>query len=240
MRLTDLCTLVVASLVGSVAPRDALSQRAPNATTDRARPITYVKRGAPVRRTSAGVRGFDETALDRQRVVLVAPHDHVPWSVRTRPTLYWRFTGERGGIANIVFRLTRGARTDSVSVTGPLDDAPLQRIDLATLGLTLHRDVDYRWSVVVHYTDPALGAPSDEAWIRVVGANTLGTEPNDQLELARAAAAVGLWYDAFDTLTEAVHKSPSDDSLGVSWSSFVTSTVKGLSPTTLSPSGRTP
>ncbi len=240
MRHLSLIALAGTIALQVTAAFPAAAQRTPNASADRARPITYAKRGAPVRRVSAGVRGFDDLSLDRQPVVLVAPHDHVPWSIRTQPTLYWRYSGPRDDISRVTLRLTHGQRTDSVALTLPLAESPLQRIDLATLGVTLQRDTDYEWSVVVHRADASPGAPSDKAWIRVVGANTLGTEPNDPVELARRAASVGLWYDAFAALTTAYREAPSDDALGAAWSSFISSTVKGLAPALLISSGKNP
>lgn len=196
-----------------------------------ARPITYVKRGMPVRRVSAGVRGYSDVPLDRLPVALVAPHDHVPWTIHTQPTLFWRYAGKRDQIARAVVQFTRGTRVDSFPLT--ITNDALQRIDIAPLGLTLARDADYKWSVRVYRHDAALPPESDEAWLRVVGANTLGTEPNDPIDLAHASAAVGLWYDAFAALTAAQRAAPDDDSLGAAASAFVASTVRGL---TLAPS----
>jgi hypothetical protein len=115
----------------------------------------------------------------------------------------------------------------------------MQRIELARHNVTLTRDVDYQWSVVVRRATASLPPETDDAWLRVVGSNTLATEPGEPMELARAAAAVGLWYDAFTALTDLYVSEPTDRAVGDAWSSFVSRTVQGLTPPALGARGAT-
>jgi len=199
--------------------------------------IKYVKRGAPVRRVSAGVRGHAPVALNRQAVALLAPHDHVGWTMLPQPTLFWRYHGRLDAVASATLILRNGSRVDSIAL--PLPDSGLQRIDLASHRITLQRDVDHKWMVVVLRRDRSLAPETDEVWLRVVGSNTLSTEPHDPMELARAAAAVGLWYDAFAALTDLYAADPSDRAIADAWSGFVTRTVVGLKPPSLGSLGAT-
>jgi Domain of Unknown Function (DUF928) len=193
------------------------------------RAIKYVKRGAPVRRVSAGVRGHSEVGLDRQVVALLAPHDHVAWTASERPDLYWRFAGRSEQIARAMLIMTRGTQADTLQLPRP--EPGLQRIALDESALHLRRGVDYRWVIVVRYTDTDLPDASDEAWLRVVaGSAPAPTTAADPVAQAQTAASMGLWYDAFNTLSSEYAHDPADEKLVSLWNTFLSGTVPGLTP----------
>jgi len=199
--------------------------------TDRV--IKYVKRGAPVRRVSAGVRGHSEVALDRQVVALLAPHDHIAWTSSAQPDLYWRFAGNSEQVERVMLIVTRGTAADTLPLPRP--EPGLQRIALDQTALRLRRSVDYRWVIVVRYTDVGRAESSDEAWLRVVAGTTPPQVPADPVANAQSAAAVGLWYDAFATLTSEYAHDPADEKLVALWNTFLSGTVAGLTPPAIRP-----
>lgn len=195
--------------------------------------IKYVKRGAPVRRVSAGVRGHSAVPLDRQVVALLAPHDHVAWTSTERPELYWRFAGRSEQVARAFLIVSRGPSADTLPLPQP--EPGIQRIALDQTALRLRRGVDYRWRVVLQYTDADLPEASDEAWLRVVVEKAPSSAPPDAVTSAQSAAALGLWYDAFATLTSEYAHDPADEKLVALWNGFLSGTVPGLTPPTMRP-----
>ncbi len=220
---------VIAMLLVMLPVSLAQAQVPRPATPPHDRAIKYVKRGAPVRRVSAGVRGHSAVGLDRQAVALLAPHDHVAWTASDQPDLYWRFAGRSEQIARAMLIMTRGTAADTLQLPRP--EAGLQRIALDQSALRLRRGVDYRWVIVVRYADADLPEASDEAWLRVVADSAPApASPADPVAQAQSAAAMGRWYDAFNTLSSEYAHDPADEKMVALWNRFLSGTVPGLTP----------
>ncbi|MDZ7632094.1 MAG: DUF928 domain-containing protein [Gemmatimonadaceae bacterium] len=215
---------------------EAQTVRPTTSPTDRT--IRYVKRGAPVRRVSAGVRGHTEVSLDRQVVALLAPRDHIAWTSSEQPDLYWRFAGRSAQVAQAMLIVTRGIAADTLALPRP--EPGLQRITLHGTALRLRRGVDHRWAIVIHYDDADLESSMDEAWLRVVPGKVPASAAHDAIAHAQSAAAVGLWYDAFATLTSEYAHDPEDEKLVAMWNTFLSGTVPGLTPPPMRPRSMRP
>jgi Domain of Unknown Function (DUF928) len=156
------------------------------------------------------------------------PRDHIAWTSSEQPELYWRFAGRSDQVAQALLIVTRGTASDTLVLPRP--EPGLQRIALSETSLRLRRGMDHRWAIVIRYTDADLESASDDAWLRVVAGKSAASASDDAIAKAQSAAAVGLWYDAFATLTSGYAHDPEDEKLAAMWSTFLSGTVPGLTP----------
>jgi hypothetical protein len=157
--------------------------------------------GGPSVRTGGFVRSIGEVGPSLE----VLSPEHVGWTSRAAPTLYWRLSESTNLPLELVI-------SDDVSPE-PLFETRLEGIhvagirglSLADRGLALQPGVTYRWSVSVvmdeerRSRDRFAGSALVYRPVSAPAAADLAAAP--LAERAHRLAAQGYWYDAFDQLT---------------------------------------
>jgi Domain of Unknown Function (DUF928) len=163
-------------------------------------------------RVSGGARGGGTDAV----LIAVVPN-HVALTTQAQPSLFW-FQSKP---AKAKFELTvvePKKPKPLVSLTAPQADKPgIHRVKLAKHKVELQPDVAYEWSVAI--------VPDAENRSRDViakGVIKRINPPGDlanrvaqmgDLERAEAYAQAGIWYDAFESVSNAIEAHPDDASL---------------------------
>jgi Domain of Unknown Function (DUF928) len=163
-------------------------------------------------RVSGGARGGGTDAV----LVAVVPN-HVALTTQAQPSLFW-FQSKP---AKAKFELTvvePKKPKPLLSLTAPQADKPgIHRVKLAKYKVELQPDVAYEWSVAI--------VPDAENRSRDVIAKGVIKRidpPGDlasrvaqmgDLERAAAYAEAGIWYDAFESVSNAIEAHPDDPSL---------------------------
>jgi len=156
--------------------------------------------GAPQHRVGGGTRGICQLCV-------LAPA-HTAITTQAQPRLYWFIAP---GFANeIRFRLSEtGSRLPLLEIVLPPNrNGGIQHLDLADYNLELEPDKLYEWSVM-------LEPQPHQRWLDLIStgriildprAPNLGKVPAQQRPFL--AARKGYWYDALDTLSRLLQKSP--------------------------------
>jgi len=163
-------------------------------------------------RVSGGARGGGTDAV----LIAVVPN-HVALTTQSQPSLFW-FQSKP---AKAKFELTvvePKKPKPLVSLTAPAADKPgIHRVKLAKYKVELQPDVAYEWSVAI--------VPDAENRSRDViakGVIKRINPPGDlanrvaqmgDVERAAAYAEAGIWYDAFESVSNAIEAHPDDASL---------------------------
>lgn len=176
------------------------------------RQVVYVppSRGAARVRTGGGTRG----TMNAPTLAALAP-DHVGVTWRAQPAFAW-FLSEKSD-ARVDFTLVDPEAVDpllEVTLPGPFE-AGVQLVRLADYGVELEPGHSYDWSVAL-VLDPenrdldvvAAGAIRREAPEPGVE-EAIGSGTPAHVALARA----GVWYDALESLSTAIARSPGDEAL---------------------------
>jgi len=157
-------------------------------------------RGAPRARIGGGVRG----ARAMPTPLALVP-EHVGMTARSAPALYWHVDGVPDDRVRIFFTLVEeGGRRPVVEreLRRP-KSAGIQRVRLRDYGATLRSGVVYEWSIAMV---PDMGKRSHDlvalAYIERVPARDSAAGD------AEAEARAGLWYDAFETLSNQIAANP--------------------------------
>ncbi|MCS5635329.1 MAG: DUF928 domain-containing protein [Myxococcota bacterium] len=157
--------------------------------------------GGPSVRTGGFVRSIGEAGPS---VEVLSP-EHVGWTSRPAPTLYWRLSESTNLPVELVI-------ADDVSPEPLLETrlegvqaAGIQGLSLADRGLVLQPGVTYRWSVSLvmdeerRSRDRFAGSALVYRPVSAPAAADLAVAP--VAERAHRLAAQGYWYDAFHQLT---------------------------------------
>jgi hypothetical protein len=163
------------------------------------------RRGSPRARVGGGLRG--SRALPTP--LALAP-DHVGHTVFAQPSLFWYIDGSPGRAKQFVFTLMDEDGIDPLveaRLAAP-ERSGIWRIRLADYGARLAPGAEYQWSVAL-IADPAHRAKDivSSGYIRRVAAP-------EKLELGQPGvgtyADLGLWYDALESISDAIDAAPAD------------------------------
>ena len=171
------------------------------------------QRGAPQARVGGGTRGIGGDVPELQ---VLAP-DHVGLTTQAQPTLYWY--AHSPVTAHIEFALIDEESIDPLLEldTGEVKVTGVQHLNLADHNITLSPGIPYQWSV-------ALIMDEDSRSTDVIASGVVELiEPNKEMksridasqgtDLVAAYANEGVWYDALDTISSMIDKSPADQQL---------------------------
>jgi len=163
-------------------------------------------------RVSGGARG---DAVDTVLIALVP--NHVALTTQAQPSLFW-FQSKP---AKAKFELTvvePKKPKPLVSLTSPQADKPgIHRVKLAKYKVELQPDVAYEWSVAI-----VPDAKNRSRDVIAKGVIKRINPPGDlanrvsqmgDLDRAEAFAQAGIWYDAFESVSNAIETHPDDASL---------------------------
>jgi len=163
-------------------------------------------------RVSGGARG---EGIDVVLIALVP--NHVALTTQSQPSLFW-FQSKP---AKAKFELTvvePKKPKPLVSLTAPQADKPgIHRVKLAKYKIELQPDVAYEWSVAI--VPDAENRSKDVIAKGVIkritppGDLANGVAQMSDLERAAAYGQAGIWYDAFESVSNAIEAHPDDASL---------------------------
>ena len=130
---------------------------------------------------------------------------------RAAPSLFWHVDGDPGGSVQVEFTLIE------VDAIEPLVEktlahpkgAGIRRIRLSELGVELAPEREYEWfvSLVPSPDNKSQDIVSGASIVRVAG--PVSADPQS----AQAYAERGLWYDALDSLMDAVEANPNSSTI---------------------------
>jgi len=176
-----------------------------NVKTESEAPIVWTPpvNGSPRVRVAGGVRGT--TALPTPMALVP---EHVALTTRHAPSLFWHIDAPAPEGTRLFFTLVEEAEgLPLVEVElAPPAKAGIQRVLLADHSIDLDPEITYQWSIslvpdIQHRSADVVATGYIQ---RVDG-------PEGGFSNAQAYAAAGLWYDALETLSDAVDASPEAD-----------------------------
>jgi uncharacterized protein DUF928 len=194
--------------------RAAMAVQDARATSVPALPIYKPrKENAPRGRIDGESRG----GLAGDMVLRVLAPDHVGFTVKGEPTLYWYLS--KATAVPVEFTLVDTRKIPPVvekTLSAPAQSG-VQKIVLKELGQALEPGVEYYWSISL-ITDP------DSRSQDIMARGTIERIPFDEalmLDLVRSCtrdivylyAERGVWYDAIGCVMELLDRSPNDDGL---------------------------
>ena len=166
--------------------------------------------GGPSVRTGGFVRSVGQGGPS---IEVLSP-DHLGWTSRSDPTLYWRVSEDTGMDIEIVISDDNSPEPLLEARLAGTHAAGIHALSLASRGLELSPDTIYRWSVALVVDEERrskdrfagsalLYRPASEGAAAELAAAPAG-------HLAHRYAAQGYWYDAFDQLTLWLEADPRD------------------------------
>src|SRR5215472_2261206 len=216
-----LAVLVIPSAKGEAQVSPSPTSSAPSTASPKVLPtaaskkLLYKPPAAPGNipaRVSGGARS---EAIDTVLIALVP--NHVALTTQAQPSLFW-FQSKP---AKAKFELTvvePKKPKPLVSLTSPqADKAGIHRIKLAKYKVELQPDVPYEWSVAI--VPDAENRSRDVIAKGVIkrinppGDLAAHVETADDVQRAAAYAQAGIWYDAFESISNAIEAHPDDASL---------------------------
>jgi hypothetical protein len=180
-----------------------------SATEARALP-TYrpPRRGSPRAKVGGAMRGT--RALPTPLALAPA---HLAQTVSTRPSLFWHIDAVPSSGSVIVFTLMDEEGIDPLAeiALDPPAQPGIQRIRVADHGVTLEPGMEYEWSIAL--------IPDRAHRARDIVSTSYIRRIDEPAELAlrhpgvNTFAALGLWYDALESISDSIEADPADPDL---------------------------
>ncbi len=164
------------------------------------------RRGAPATRVGGATRG----AGDDAPIVQVLSPPHTGYTGRERPVLHWYLSKPiRDQRVEVTFVDEDKLATVLEYVADEAIAAGVHAVDLAAHGVRLAPGVEYRWTValVMDAAERSRDIISSGTILRVEDPVAPGPG-TDAVAQATRLAEDGLWYDAVDTLSQALAADP--------------------------------
>jgi hypothetical protein len=163
-------------------------------------------------RVSGGARG---EAVDAVLIALVP--NHVALTTQAQPSLFW-FQSKPAKAKFEVTVVEPKKPKPLLSLAAPEADKPgIHRVKLAKYKVELQPDVAYEWSVAIvpDAENRSKDVIAKGVLKRISPPGDLATrvEKADDLERAAIYADAGIWYDAFEAVSNAIEAHPDDASL---------------------------
>ena len=172
------------------------------------KPPLYDTPQSEVSRSTESKQG--ETSL----LQVLAP-DHTGLTLQSQPTLYW--------YASTPIAVKFAITVMDKQKTKPLLEldfkkaAGIQQLDLGKHGITLQPKLSYQWSVipVMDKNNQSITAIASGLIERIEPGEGLSSriKKSHGTELVNVYAIEGIWYDALETISSMIDKSPEDPSL---------------------------
>jgi hypothetical protein len=175
------------------------------------------RRGSPERgKVGGGVRGGSRALATPLALV----PDHLAYTVNASPSIFWHVDGPVDG-ARVFFSIVDEEDLDGLDFEVELESptqAGIHRVRLSDLGITLAGDTEYHWyiSVVPDMESRDRDRISDGYVSRIDEPLLDGHDP-----VASTFAELGLWYDALESLSDAIDSDPADLELRVQRNSLL-------------------
>ncbi len=198
------------------ASDDRAVEAKPPDTADEWSPILYVppNRGRALNTAAGGTRTLTTESGD-VTVAVLAPRDHVAFTTRAQPTLYWFVSADTDQRIDLTL-------VDDDSIDPLLEmtvPAPVRRgihsLVLAEFGLSLEPWKTYRWHVAI--VQDAKRRSIDTLAEGFIERTGITASLERSLRGASTAygpyALSGIWYDAIDEVLSAIGKDPGNKRL---------------------------
>jgi len=175
------------------------------------------RRGSPERgKVGGGVRGGSKALATPLALV----PGHLAYTVNASPSIFWHVDGPVEG-ARVFFSIVDEDDLDGLDIELELEPpsrAGIHRVRLSDLGITLNDDTEYHWfvSVVPDMESRDRDRISDGYVSRIDEPLLAGQE-----RVASTFAELGLWYDALESLSDAIDSDPGDLELRVQRNSLL-------------------
>jgi hypothetical protein len=163
------------------------------------------RRGAPRAKIGGGRRGIPALPTP-----LVLAPGHLAQTVAGRPSLFWHIDAVPSQDSSVIFTLIDEGSIDPI-VEAELSlpkQAGIQRIRLVDHGVKLQPGIEYEWSVAL-VVDPSQRSKDvvSTGYIRRI------SEPSElrlRPPCVTSYADLGLWYDALESVSDAIDSVPGD------------------------------
>jgi hypothetical protein len=170
-------------------------------------------RGAPAGRVAAGTRGADQ---ELPYLCLIVP-EHVGLTIFSQPRLYYYQSKTSSFPVEFTLIENQGINPIVEKRIDPPKKAGIQSVSIEDCGVTLEPGIQYKWFIAlvpdpIHRSKDILAAGGIE---RIPDPESVkkNLETSDISHAPHIYAEAGLWYDAFDTLSLMIEKSPNDTGL---------------------------
>jgi len=229
--LTLLVSLLVAFSLGApccgfapTASAGGSSLQAPTRLTAADQPAPQYRPRSyrpPKARIEGGTRGQDSTM---PMVIPLVP-DHVGLTIVTQPDLYWYLSKPTLSPVMFVLLDARSVQVITrVTLTPPFQPG-VQLLRVKDFGISLERDVQYRWfvNVVLDPNAPSRDLVAGGMIQRIVPEFAASDLPStSNLAAVRFYAEAGLWYDAIAAISNLISAAPTDHLLRKQRASLLT------------------
>ncbi|MDE0885186.1 MAG: DUF928 domain-containing protein [Myxococcota bacterium] len=160
--------------------------------------------GGPSVRTGGFVRSVGPEAGALASIEVLSP-DHVGWTSKAAPTLYWRMSEASDLPIEIVISDDESLEPLLETRLTGLQAAGIHALSLAEQGVELSPETTYRWSVSLvvdaEHRSKDRFASSALLYRPASGASAAALASAGPGEVAHRYAAQGYWYDAFEQFT---------------------------------------
>ena len=152
---------------------------------------------------------------DKKSTLQVLAPDHTGLTLQSQPTLYWYAS------TPVAVRFTIAAmekpKTDPLLDIAIKKATGIQQLDLAKHGISLQPEISYQWSVtqVMDKGSQSTAAVASGIIERIEPGEGLSSriKKSHGTKLVNVYAIEGIWYDALETISSMIDKSPDDQSL---------------------------
>ena len=210
-------SLVAVTTVSSAAEQDQVVKRTPASTPAAIRPAVIYK---PLLLDAPRTRVDSTKGTDGEAVVLqVLAPEHTGLTLQAQPTLYW-YTRTPGTVRLEFTKVGKDGIDPLLEVEAGSDKvAGIQQLDLGDHGISLQPELTYQWSVTQVINE---GGQSKKVttsgiieWMETGEGMASRIKMSHGVDLANVYASEGIWYDALETLSSMIDKSPEDQGLVV-------------------------
>ncbi|MFZ4855835.1 MAG: DUF928 domain-containing protein [Desulfuromonadaceae bacterium] len=167
-------------------------------------------RGTPAGRVGGGTRGATER--ESFSLLVLAP-DHIGYTVREQPCLYWYISKPTTLPVEVTVIERNGVKPALEKVIKGPEQGGIQSVCLADHGVTLRRDIQYKWFVgLVTDADQRSKDILAGGIISLIAPSPALTEKLKEdasgTTATSAYAEDGLWYDALDSISRMINAAP--------------------------------
>lgn len=166
-------------------------------------------RGAPSGRVGGATRGATER--ESFSLLVLAP-DHVGYTTQAQPCLYWFISKPTSYSVELTIAERKAVKPLVEKVLKPTEKAGVQSVCLADLGVSLKKNVQYKWFVTLvtdsdHRSKDILAGGIIEL-IDPTAALAAKLSAADAGRSFGAYAEEGVWYDALQSISRSLDAAP--------------------------------
>jgi hypothetical protein len=167
--------------------------------------------------TLASANGSIRKTVGKSTTVLALAPDHTGLTTQQQPTLYW-YTRTPMAVRFKLSMINEDGTQSLLEVkAGSEKTTGIQQLDLGKQNISLQPGVVYQWSVASltdkgnHSADVSASGVIER--IKMGEGLTSRIEKTQGIDLVTVYAYEGIWYDALETISSMIDKSPGDQSL---------------------------